>query len=169
MSQIPTPPGWMDAARVAEWQRAASEVGGEWTAERVHHLEQYASARALWLEAQADLATNGAVIALRNDKGEFKTLQASPYLKVAEDARKTMTALWPLLSAGSVSSDGGPTRDQVERMAAAYRLGLPGAEVAAAGGVSVGQLRAWLARAAEGDEVCGALEYALQEARDGEA
>lgn len=159
----------MDAVRRAEWARVAAEVGGDWTPERLAQLEQYACARAVWLEAQADLGANGAVIALRNDKGEFKSLQASPYLRVAEDARKTMSAIWPALASAGALQDDGPTAAQVARMAEAYRRGLPGVDVAAAAGVSVGQLRQWLAQAAEGDVRCLALESALEGVRDGEA
>lgn len=149
-------PAWMSEAQARLWSEAAAEVGGEWTAERLADLEQYACKRAIWLEAETDIAQNGAVLILRTDKGEVKGCQASPYVKVGEDARRVMAQLWARLCAGRVFADG-PTVEQTRAIVAAIRRSLPAPEVAAAAGVSVSQIRDWMDRGEDGDPACVSL------------
>jgi phage terminase small subunit len=159
-------PAWLSAAQAAEWSAAAVELGGDWTPERLRDLEQYACRRAVWLEAEVDLAANGAVLILRNDKGEVKSAIASPYCRVGEDARKAMAILWGRLCAGR-AMECAPSAEQVRAIVAAFKRALPAPDVAEAAGVSVGQLRAWIDAGEDGDPVCAQLVDALEGVRDG--
>ena len=56
-------------------------------------LEAYAIERARWQDAEKFVRENGPTITLRNDKGEVRAIQETPYLKIAQRARDATLAL----------------------------------------------------------------------------
>ena len=55
-------------------------------------LERHAIAYATWREAEAELATTGRVIVLRDDKGNVKAAAPSPWVAISDKARAELTA-----------------------------------------------------------------------------
>ena len=89
--KAPDPPGTLcDDAR-AEWVRALAGIPpGDAARIDLTLLEVYCRAYARWLKAEAILATDGTEVVIRNDKGEVKSVIASPQLAVSKNALDQM-------------------------------------------------------------------------------
>jgi P27 family predicted phage terminase small subunit len=91
---IPTPPAWLSAEALQEWQRVAPELHriGVLTHVDGAALEAYCVHYARWAEAERQLARNGAVITVRDGNGAVKFVQASPFVGISQKAAATMRA-----------------------------------------------------------------------------
>lgn len=133
-------PDWLTDDQAAEWHRAVAELGGVWTAERCMHLEVYVCERSHWIEAQRDIAQNGAAIPIRDDKGVIKSVSPSPYYGIADRSRKAMTAAWlAVLGTGHAR----PSLVQAAQVVAVLARGGSWEEAAAAAKVPLLVVRGW--------------------------
>jgi hypothetical protein len=151
----------VDATHLSDAQRAEIlelelAVGGVWSASRRLALEVYVVNRSLWAEATADLAVNSAVIPIRDDKGVLRSVQTSPYVGIAEKARKAMVDAW-----AAVEGLGHDVPTVAQAFAAASTLAGGGSleDAAESAKVSVELLRRW---ASSADPDCRAFVSMLQ-------
>jgi len=93
-------PAALSEAQRAVWQDTVAAVSGPWTAHRQQLLEAYAVERARWLESEAYLREHGAVLVLRNERGEVRQAIEAPQVKIAARAQDRMLKLGGLLGLG---------------------------------------------------------------------
>ena len=84
--EVLAPPGELSLPEArAEWERVVRELGQRGKLDVIDRpsLVCYCQAYARWVEAERELTDKGRMLVIRNDKGEVKSVQTSPYVGIA--------------------------------------------------------------------------------------
>lgn len=89
-----SPPEWLDPVAQEEWRRVYPELQriNLLTVLDVQALAAYCQCYSHWRECEGQIREHGRVVVMRDDKGQVKWMQASPYVKQARDALAQMKA-----------------------------------------------------------------------------
>jgi P27 family predicted phage terminase small subunit len=79
------PPDFLLPEARAEWERVTKELKerGKLDTIDLPSLVCYCQAYGRWVQAERELTEKGRILVIRNDKGEVKSVQASPYVAIA--------------------------------------------------------------------------------------
>jgi phage terminase small subunit len=91
------PPFWMTGAALDRWQEMCRDR--EWRDWQLDTLAAYCAAYGRWCDAEKWLATpgHGAILTIRDDKGNIKSHGPAPQVAAAERARREMSRLLSIL------------------------------------------------------------------------
>lgn len=88
---MPVSPAWLDEDARVEWDRSLAAIKPRDVGSiNLTEYEVYCVSFARWQRAEKHLKDNGTEVVLRNDKGELKSVIASPQVMISTKAFEQM-------------------------------------------------------------------------------
>lgn len=95
ISGTPACPTWLNAEAKREWKRLLPQLEAKGLIDSIDRnaLARYCALWARWREAEKTLAKEGEVTEIKNDDGEVKYVQQSPYVAIARSLSEQLQRL----------------------------------------------------------------------------